>query len=343
MLNADLPTTGGGGVPHQVSRLAEVLAHRGHEVTIFSFSPAPDGAPYEVRRLKLLSQRFSSSKLGHLVGTPIAFAAQRYRAFDVVHAHGDNYLLFGRSTPIVRTYYGTAREEARHAERLKRRISQRLLYAGERVARHTSTVTVGISENTSRALGGLDFMIPCGVDRGRFHPGPKSSVPAILFVGTLRGRKRGYLVLKAFEEQVRPRVPDCELWFVGDEAVVGEGVQAYYKVDDETVARLFREAWVFTLPSSYEGFGVPYIEAMASGTAVVATPNVGAVEMVRPDSGGVIVPAEELGRTLAELLDDPAGRRELEERGRAYSEPYDWQVVASRYEEVYEQALDRSV
>src|SRR5262249_10304015 len=191
----------------QVSRLANSLTARGHEVIVFSFSPQPIDAAYEVRRIKFLTTSFSTTKLGHFVGAPLSFAARSYGDFDVIHAHGDSYLIFGRRTGVVRTYYGTAREEARHAERLRRRLSQQVLFVGEQISRQTSTVTVGISENTARALGGLDHVIPCGVDLDRFHPGAKSPYPSILFVGTLRGRKRGHLVLEAFGTHVRLQFP----------------------------------------------------------------------------------------------------------------------------------------
>lgn len=50
-----------------------------------------------------------------------------------------------------------------------------------------------------------------------------------------------------------------------------DGVRVLGKVSLERLTEFYRRAWLFCLPSSYEGFGVPYIEAMASGTAVVAT------------------------------------------------------------------------
>ena len=55
----------------------------------------------------------------------------------------------------------------------------------------------------------------------------------------------------------------------------GAGITVLGRLDDEELAREYRAAWVFCLPSSYEGFGIPYAEAMASGTPVVATPNPG--------------------------------------------------------------------
>ena len=56
----------------------------------------------------------------------------------------------------------------------------------------------------------------------------------------------------------------------------------------ERLIELYQQAWLFCLPSSYEGFGVPYIEAMSCGTPVVATPNAGAREVLEEMAGGTL-------------------------------------------------------
>ena len=98
-------------------------------------------------------------------------------------------------------------------------------------------------------------------------------------------------------------------------------------------------AWVFCLPSSYEGFGVPYIEALAAGCPVVATPNPGAKEVLDHGRFGRIAPPERLGEVLLELLLDPALRNELSVRGRWRAQRYDWGLVAPDYEAVYSSLL----
>jgi glycosyltransferase involved in cell wall biosynthesis len=194
---------------------------------------------------------------------PIAFALRRYAEFDVVHAHGDSHLLHARA-PVVRTFYGSALDEARHAERLRRRLAQYFVHPAERLARRRASLTVGISHATAAAVGPLDAIVPCGVDIERFRPGAKSDHPSVLFVGTLRGRKRGYLVRDVFEQTIRPALPEAELWVVADGLVDGPGIRSWTNVDDALLADLFRRAWVFVLPSTYEGFGAP---AKSSRTA----------------------------------------------------------------------------
>lgn len=341
MLHVDLPGTTRGGVAHQVSRLADALGRRGHQVVAFSFGEQPRGVAYGVHTIRAPAL-VGRTKTGWLAGGPIAFAARSYRGFDVVHAHGDSFLLWRRQPPVVRTFYGSAREEARHAERLRRRAVQTLLVRAEQVARRAATVTVGISANTQASVGRLDAVVPCGVDRRLFRPGPKSPAPSVLFVGTLGGRKRGGMLVRAFRECVRPHVPDAELWLVADGQASGDGVRSFGLLGDEELARLFREAWVFCLPSSYEGFGVPYVEAMASGTAVVATPNAGSVEIVGPATGGLVVSEAEVAPAVVSLLQDGARRRELEATGREASARFDWDRVCAAYEDLYHLAIRRA-
>jgi glycosyltransferase involved in cell wall biosynthesis len=147
-------------------------------------------------------------------------------------------------------------------------------------------------------------------------------------------------VLDLFEQVIRPAVPESELWFVADERVDVPGVRSFVRVGDDELASLYRRAWAFVLPSTYEGFGVPYLEAMASGTIPVATPNDGAAELLA-DGPGLVVDDPELGATLAGLLADPerCRRAGLEARERALA--YDLREVVLHYEAVYRLARRR--
>lgn len=341
MLSGTLPPRHKGGVAHQVSRLSQALVERGHEVIVKTFSPSPPSIKYQLVQIRS-PMPLRENKLWRMTAAPVSFATGRYGKYDVVHAHGDNPLLYRRRIPVIRTFYGSAREEARTAERLRRRLSQRLFIASEVMGKKLATVTVGISENTSTSHRGLDYVIPCGVDRRLFRPGKKSRSPSVLFVGTLSGRKRGRLVVDIFKEVIQPNFKDAELWLVAESHVEGEGIKSFGSISDKDVAALFSAAWIFILPSSYEGFGVPYIEAMASGTPVVATPNPGALELVRPQTGGVIVPEKDIGTAICNLLGDGEKRVWLSTRGREASAAFDWTMVAERYERIYEDAILRT-
>jgi glycosyltransferase involved in cell wall biosynthesis len=135
---------------------------------------------------------------------------------------------------------------------------------------------------------------------------------------------------------VRRRVPEAELWLAGAGATVSEpGCRSFGRVDDAQLRTLLREAWVMCLPSAYEGFGRPYVEAMAAGTAVVATSNPGAREVLGDGRFGRICDEASLPTVLTELLSDAAQREELAQAGLREARRYDWDAVAAAYEVVY--------
>jgi glycosyltransferase involved in cell wall biosynthesis len=97
-------------------------------------------------------------------------------------------------------------------------------------------------------------------------------------------------------------------------------------------------------PCVLASFGVVLLEALASGTPVVAADNVGFRQVIRGDVPGRFVPPHdpaELARGIAEVLDDPARAQEIGRRGRtAVKEEFDWPRVADRVEAIYHEVLD---
>jgi glycosyltransferase involved in cell wall biosynthesis len=104
---------------------------------------------------------------------------------------------------------------------------------------------------------------------------------------------------------------------------------------DDELAAAYREAWVFCLPSDYEGFGVPYIEAMASGVPVVATPNPGAVFVTDQGRAGVLAVLPDVGRAVLDLLQDHTRREALTAVGAARADVFDLGRVVAAYEALY--------
>jgi glycosyltransferase involved in cell wall biosynthesis len=285
-----LPSDSKIGVGFQAHYMANAMTRRGHRVTMFSPCPRCDDALYEHRQVDVGR---------HLRTFYFAwqFRHADFSAFDVLHAHGDDYWLWRRRVPChVKTMHGSCLEEARNIPQFKEKIRMIALAAGEMLGSIVADRCIAVSHNTTRSYRWIDQVIPNGVDLTRFRPGgQKEPVPTILFVGTYRNRKRGKMLMEIFLRQIRPAVPDAELWMVCEDAPAEPGVTVFGKVPLDRLSELYRRAWVFCLPSSYEGFGVPYIEAMASGTPVVATPNVGAREVLDDGKYGVIAPPAELG------------------------------------------------
>ena len=325
-----LPSGSKIGVGYQVHYLANELTRRGHEVTVFSQTGRSEDSEYEVvvvppgKRLRTFS---------------FAWDLRRYdfSGFDVLNAHGDDWFLWGRKRPRhIHTFHGSCFAEMLHARGASARLRMAMLALCEYNACFLPDELVAVSENTRRYIPFVKRVIPNGVDLTAFSPGgEKSPLPSLLFVGTMSNRKRGAMLLDIFNREIRPRVPGAEFWAVCEEPVSGEGVRWFGRVSFETLTDLYRRAWVFCLPSTYEGFGVPYIEAMASGTPVVATPNIGAREVLQEGKAGVLAADARLGEEIIRLLTSDSLRAGYRAAGLERARDFAWHRICSLYEALY--------
>ena len=107
-------------------------------------------------------------------------------------------------------------------------------------------------------------------------------------------------------------------------------------VPDDTLAALYRLATVFVFPSLYEGFGLPPLEAMASGTPVV-TSNRSSLPEVVGDAAVLVDPysAASIAEGIQRVLGDATLRRPLSARGLARAREFSWEASVRRIHEVY--------
>jgi glycosyltransferase involved in cell wall biosynthesis len=117
-------------------------------------------------------------------------------------------------------------------------------------------------------------------------------------------------------------------------------------LSDAELARLFASSEIACIPSLYEGFSLPAVEAMASGTPVIASRAGALPEVLGPDGGcaRLVRPgnAAELIRALSELLAAPDQLHRLGLAGRRRAvEVYSWESVAAQTARVYERAIAR--
>jgi glycosyltransferase involved in cell wall biosynthesis len=183
---------------------------------------------------------------------------------------------------------------------------------------------------------------PNGVDRSIFHPDAKQNrldLPAcyILFVGTLEPRKNLNLLLRAWSE-IKDDFNDTWLVIVGVSGSVFRTIQLSQDVervhfagyvDDKTLAGLYACATLFILPSQEEGFGLPALEAMASGTPVIVSDGGALPEVVgRAGMTFCLSNQNELAHMMKECLRDPGLRAELREKGWERANMFSWQKTA---------------
>jgi glycosyltransferase involved in cell wall biosynthesis len=215
--------------------------------------------------------------------------------------------------------------------------------ASDELARHTNRTDVAV--------------ILEGVDRKQFYPVPDAAAeiekryhfgPYILCVGTLQSRKNQVRLVQAFE-RIQGDVPHS-LVFVGRDEPSTGGLHTYLTaypnprvyllgyVQDTLLPLLYTAADVFALPSLWEGFGLPLLEAMACGTPVL-TSGVSSLAEVAGDAAIFASPEniDDIAARLRALLIDDALRQRLVEAGVARAEAFSWEQAAAQTIEVYRQ------
>jgi glycosyltransferase involved in cell wall biosynthesis len=164
--------------------------------------------------------------------------------------------------------------------------------------------------------------------------------PYVLVTGTLEPRKNLPRLIEAFAGIEASRRAGWTLALAGaagwetdatfaSAAAHGELVQTLGYVPEEELPSLYRQADVFCYPSLYEGFGIPVLEAMQSGTAVL-TSSVSSMPEVGGDAARYADPrdVDDIRRGLSELMDDPALRARCAAAGTAQAARFDWGATA---------------
>ena len=197
-------------------------------------------------------------------------------------------------------------------------------------------------------------IVPLGVDTRLFKPPSTSRVRGrIVTVISADFPLKGLLtLLRAVAKLVAER--DVHLIVVGTPAAaskaqmaqlsLGERVRFTNGLPDEEYARLLASAEVAVIPSLYEGFSLPAVEHMASGTPLIAT-RAGALPEVTGNAAELVAPddPEELAAALRNLLDHTARRQALSREGvRRVAERFAWPAVAAATVTVYRAAINGS-
>jgi glycosyltransferase involved in cell wall biosynthesis len=267
---------------------------------------------------------------------------------SVVTLHDLAFLLYPEThTAASRAYYAAAGESARRAQRVIA-VSQRTASDAVRLLGVDPARVRVVHEAASPAFfpRSADELAPIAARLG-FDAARRF----LLFVGTLEPRKNVPLLLDAFS--IVRRQLDVQLVLVGargwlDAPIVsaharsgvGDAARFVGWVDEADLAVLYSHAGAMVLPSLYEGFGLPVLEAMACGAPVICS-NAGPLPEVAGDAGVMLPPSDPAAwaNAVVSVLASPARREELRARGFARAAAFSWKRTAEATRDVYREAL----
>ena len=299
----------------------------------------------------------------------------RASEFDIVHDNqclGYGILGIERAgLPVLETIHHPItvdrRLEVRHAPTLWTKFTKWRFYGftamQKRVARRLRRI-VTVSEN-SMADVKRDYRIPgdrlhlvhVGVDSNQFRPLREIAPVAgrIMTTASADVAMKGLVYLLEAVAKIRierdvslviigqPRA-DSQATRVINELNLHDCIEFVSGVTDRRIVELYNEAEVAVVPSLYEGFSLPAVEAMAAGTPLIATTGGALPEVVGPDGETALhVPpgdSEALAARLREALDRPRLRDTIGAAGRNRVEQnYSWRITAERTVDQYRALL----
>ncbi len=347
-----------GGVQSHVLQLAEVMRERGHDVSVLApSSPHVTLPDYVVSGGKAVPIPYNGSVARLRFGPATHRMVKRWIAagdFDVLHLHEPNapslslLALMIADGPIVATFHTSTTKS------LALGVFQGIL----RPWNEKIVGRIAVSDLARRwqieALGSDAVQIPNGVDVASFAsapplPGYPRAGKTVLFLGRFDEPRKGMAVLLGALPALVARFPDIEILIVGrgdeddlrdDAGELAGHLRFLGQVDDAQKASALRSADVYCAPNTGgESFGIVLVEAMAAGTAVVAS-NLDAFRRVLADgTAGCLVAVEDsaaLADALIAVLADDAVRARYIAAATEEVHRYDWSVVADDILRVYE-------
>jgi glycosyltransferase involved in cell wall biosynthesis len=352
----------GGGAEHYLETVAEHLASRGHEVTVYCAAHG-DAAPAEtVRGITFRRQG------GRLTVYAAAMRALRrderaHGPYDVVVDTQNGIPFFsawGTRSPLIVLVHHVHREQwpvvfgpvaARVGWAIESRVAPRVYRRRQYVA---------VSGRTR------DELVDLGVDRDRIsviHNGTdapralgvgRSAHPTLVVLGRLVPHKRVEHAIDVVA-RLRPTHPGLRLRIIGhgwwhdriaehaEQSGVADDVALLGFVDEDTKHAELAAGWVALAPSVKEGWGLCVVEAASHGVPTVAYQDAGGLSesIVNGRTGVLVSDLDEMTHEVAHLLADAETREEMGAHARDYARQFTWTSTADYWERLLDHVAQR--
>ena len=351
------------GIGTYIRNLLRQLARLDHQ-TEFVLLCRPEDAPTlgalgdNFRAVAETSKNYS---VGEQVRIPLALRRERVTLF-----HAPHYVL----PPLVACRSVVTIHDCIHLM-FPQYLPNRLAYAYARtsvaLAARRATRVLTVSESSKRDIlrfvdappEKIDVIYNAYDERFGIEPREEDVVRVreryqlhdefVLYAGNVKPHKNLERLIEAFDLVRRRGLGDLRLVLIGDDisryaalrrAVHQHQLHKYVRflgyLPEATLAVMYRLAGVFVFPSLYEGFGLPPLEAMASGTPVVVS-NVSSLPEVAGDAAVLVDPYDPkaIADGIYRVLTDEALRRSLRDRGVARARQFSWETSVRRVRDIY--------
>jgi glycosyltransferase involved in cell wall biosynthesis len=216
-------------------------------------------------------------------------------------------------------------------------------------AKAVTTLTKTSAEELKRNYGKRKVdIIPCGIDQiERIEPGDPLKI--ICTVGSVFEKRKGTEILLGAFELVRKRFPDAVLYITGSKFGSAPlnlnvtNVKFTGELTEKEMEECYCKCGIAVVPSLCEGFGIPVLEAMAHGKALVTTRvGIACDELVHEKDALIVEPGDKIGlaASMIRLIENENLRGKLVTQGLVTSKRYTWERAAKECIKVYEYILN---